>query len=298
VDGILNIDKPVGVTSYKTVAGIKRLVDVKRVGHAGTLDPLASGVLPVCLGRATRIVEYLNELNKVYCAEVQLGKSTDTYDAEGRITQEYDASFVTEEQIESALDTFRGEIAQKPPMYSAVKHQGKRLYEIARQGITVPRKSRKINIYRLKLKSFKKEVATLEVECSKGTYIRSLAHDLGEALGCGAHLKNLVRMSYGPFNVRDSLSPLQVKDIFNKGRLEEIICPLDKALLHLPAVYVDSESGRFLRNGRAISLGDSIVEKEITKEKPYRAYVRNGCFIGLVKTETGSDYWQPLKVFS
>lgn len=298
MSGILNINKPVGSTSYEIVASIRRLTGEKRVGHAGTLDPLASGVLPVCLDRATRIVEYLNELSKVYRAEVLLGKATDTYDAGGSVTKESDASFVTVEDIESALGAFRGEIAQKPPMYSAVKHQGRRLYEIARQGITVPRKSRKVTIYQLKLKSFQKEVATLEVECSKGTYIRSLAYDLGEALGCSAHLKSLVRVSYGPFNIKDSFSPEQVADVFKEGRLEEIICPLDKALSHLPAIYVGGESGRSLRNGRSISLEDSSTEKEITEERPYRAYAKDGCFIGLVKADRGSDYWRPLKVFS
>ncbi len=298
MDGILNINKPIGITSYKTVEGIKKLTGEKRVGHAGTLDPLACGVLPVCLGRATRIVEYLNEMSKVYLAEVALGKSTDTYDTEGRVTKECDASFITKEQIESALGKFRGEITQKPPMYSAVKYQGKRLYEIARQGITVPRKNRKIAIYRLELKSYQRELATLTVECSRGTYIRSLAYDLGEALGCGAYLKSLIRTSYGLFNIEDSLSPLQVAGIYEEGRLEEIIFPLDEALSHLPAIYVDSESARSLRNGRAISLGESCTGKKAAQEKPYRAYVKDGGFIGLVKAEIGSDYWRPLKVLN
>jgi len=297
LNGVLNIDKPSGITSYETVVTIKQLTGVKRVGHAGTLDPLACGVLPICLGKATRIVEYLNELNKTYRAEVLLGKSTDTYDAEGKITDERDASFITEEQIESTMNRFRGEIAQKPPMYSALKHNGKRLYEIARKGITVYRKSRKVNIYGLELKGFNEGVVTIEVECGRGTYIRSLANDLGEALGCGAYLKSLVRTGYGPFTMKNSFSPSKVKDVFEEGRLEEIICPPDKALLHLPVVYVSSEDSWSLRNGKKVSLEVCSPKKEIIKEKPYRAYAKDGCFIGLVKADSGGDYLKPLKIF-
>ena len=172
MDGILNVNKPPGMTSFDVVSIIKRLTREKRVGHAGTLDPMASGVLPVCLGRGTRVVEFLMDAHKVYRAQIELGMATDTYDAAGKVTRREDPSSIGRSRLEAALDSFRGRIRQIPPMYSALKHQGQRLYQLARAGVTVSRKSRRAVVYRLELIAFEPPLVTLEVECGKGTYIR------------------------------------------------------------------------------------------------------------------------------
>jgi tRNA pseudouridine55 synthase len=206
LDGILNIDKPAGRTSYSVVAAVKRLAGERRVGHAGTLDPDATGVLPVCLGQATRIIEFFTDTTKTYRAVIELGIATDTYDASGKITQRSDPSKIDRAMFESALVSFRGAIRQTPPMYSAVKQRGQPLYKLARAGVTVERKPRPVTVHRLELIAWQPPSATLEIECSKGTYIRSLAHELGQTLGCGAHLKNLMRTRSGIFDVKNSVS--------------------------------------------------------------------------------------------
>jgi tRNA pseudouridine55 synthase len=206
MDGILVIDKSRGETSFGVVAAVRRLCRERRVGHAGTLDPLATGVLPVCLGKATRVVEYLMEHPKKYRAEVEFGLATDTGDAEGQIVGRGDVSAVSEAAVSEALERFRGSIQQTPPMFSALKHHGRRLYEMARAGITVDRPSRTVEIHDIGLVSWNAPVATIEATCSRGTYIRSLAQDLGHVLGCGAYLKNLSRVSYGPFDIARATS--------------------------------------------------------------------------------------------
>jgi tRNA pseudouridine55 synthase len=195
LDGILNIHKPTGKTSYDMVAMVKRLSGERRVGHAGTLDPAASGVLPICLGRGTRVIEFLAEASKTYHARIELGVETDTYDASGRIVQRKDGSAIGLKEIEVALLPFRGLIEQTPPRYSAIKHQGRRLYELARAGIEVEPRSRPAMVYRLEILGWAPPTVTVEVECGKGTYLRSLAHDLGQSLGCGATLQELVRLT-------------------------------------------------------------------------------------------------------
>ncbi|MGB2885276.1 MAG: tRNA pseudouridine(55) synthase TruB, partial [Dehalococcoidia bacterium] len=188
IDGILNLDKPRGKTSFEVVAVVRRVSGERRVGHGGTLDPEATGVLPIYLGQGTRLVEFLVDARKVYQAEIELGISTDTYDATGRIVGRGDTSALTREDVEAATYSFKGSVEQVPPMYSAVKHQGVPLYRWARAGIELPRKTRKVEFYRIEVLEWRPPLLSLEVECSKGTYIRSLAHDLGAKLGCGAHL--------------------------------------------------------------------------------------------------------------
>ncbi len=217
MDGILNIDKPPGRTSYSVVAMVKRLSGERRVGHAGTLDPAASGVLPVCLGQATRVVEFLMATTKVYRADVELGVATDTYDATGQVTFRADASGIAIARLEDALEPFRGAIRQTPPMFSALKHRGQPLYQLARAGVSVERRSRAVTIHRLELISWQPPVAVLEIECGKGTYIRSLAHDLGQSLGYGAHLKNLVRTRCGIFDIRDAVSLPKLEEALQRG---------------------------------------------------------------------------------
>jgi len=295
MDGILNINKPLGNTSYNIVSMVKKLTRERRVGHAGTLDPMASGVLPVCFGQGTRVIEFLLEMSKVYRAQIELGVATDTHDATGRIIQRGDPFQVSREQIELALDTFRGLIQQTPPMYSALKYHGQRLYRLAQAGITVGRKSRPARIHRLELMDFRPPLVTVEVECGRGTYIRSLAHDLGELLGCGAHLKGLVRISYGRFNIEEAVSLSQFGDAFCNNGWQNLVYPIDAALHHWSAVVVGDEQERVIRNGGCIVIEESPVEAD--NEKRCRAYSQDGCFLAVLYFNPDRGRWQPTKVF-
>ena len=295
MDGILNINKPSGNTSFSIVSMVKRLIQERRVGHAGTLDTTASGVLPVCFGRGTRVIEFLLEASKVYRAKIELGVATDTHDATGRIIQQGDHTKVSREQVERALNSFRGLIWQTPPMYSALKHHGQRLYRLARAGITVRRKSRPARIYRLELIDFKPPLVTVEIECGRGTYIRSLAHDLGELLGCGAHVKELTRLSYGPFNIGESVSLPQLEGAFQNHNWQHLVYPIDVVLHHWSAVVVGDEQERIIKNGGYLVMEDDQVEFD--GEKRCRAYSQDGCFLAVLCFNTERGWWQPKKVF-
>ena len=308
MDGILNINKPWGKTSFDIVAIVKRLTGERRVGHAGTLDPTATGVLPVCLGQGTRVVEFLVDSTKAYRAEIELGVVTDTYDASGRIIQKRDPSGIIKDRLESELSSFYGLIWQVPPMYSAVKYQGKPLYELARAGVTVERKNRLAKIHKLELVDWQPPVATIEVVCGKGTYIRSLAYDLGQALGCGAHLKNLVRLRCGPFEVRDAVSAAQLEDAFRYDYWQSLLYPIDSVLLHWAAMVVSDDAGQSIRNGRPLVLGNvasgegnSCLEHCApplpSSENHCRAYALDGRFLGVLRFDTETRQWQPKKVF-
>lgn len=295
MDGILNIDKPWGKTSFSVVALVKRLSKERRVGHAGTLDPTATGVLPVCLGQGTRIIEFLVGATKTYQAQIELGVTTDTYDASGKITRKGDPSGISQEQLESALASFRGLTQQTPPMYSAVKHKGQRLYELARAGITVERKSRPTRIYNLEITDWQSPVVTVKVECGKGTYIRSLAHDLGGLLGCGAHVKELIRLSYGPFNIEEAVSLLQLEDAFHSHNWQHLVYPIDAVLHHWSAVVVGDEQERIIKNGGCVVMEKNLVEAD--GEKRCRAYSQDGSFLAVLCFDAERGHWQPEKVF-
>lgn len=292
MDGILNIDKPSGQTSFSLVAIVKRLTGERHVGHAGTLDPLASGVLPVCLGQATRIVEFLQDAPKTYRAQIELGIVTDTYDAAGSITSRSDPSGISREQFTAALNPFCGLIWQIPPMYSALKHQGKPLYQLARAGITIERKSRQAQIYRLELVDWQPPLATIEVTCGKGTYIRSLAHDLGQALGCGAYLKSLIRSRYGLFDIKDAISVPQLEDACRNGYGQQFLYPIDSVLSHWAALVVNDDNQENIRHGRPL-----VLESVAFAENRCRVYALDGHFIAVLRFNTEKGQWQPEKVF-
>jgi len=301
MDGILNINKPLGKTSFSIVAAVRKLTGERRVGHAGTLDPAATGVLPVCLGQGTRVVEYLMDTTKTYQAQIELGVTTDTQDASGRIIQKGDASGISREQLETALGTFRGLIEQTPPMYSAVKYQGKPLYKWARAGITVERKSRPTTIHHLELKEWQSPVVTIEIVCGKGTYIRTLAHDLGQVLGCGATLKNLVRLRCGIFDIKDAVSIPQLEDAFRCGYWQNFVYPIDSVLSHLRAVIVSCEKEEAVRNGSFLVMegdnGSGDTPAEFSPGDRCRVYNPCGCLLGVLRFNPERRQWQPEKVF-
>ena len=308
MDGILNIDKPSDRTSFSIVAVVKRLSGARRVGHAGTLDPMATGILPICLGQSTRIIRFLQEASKTYRAEIELGITTDTYDTSGNITGKGDPSTINIEQLEFALTSFRGTIKQTPPMYSAVKHQGQPLYRLARAGIKIERKSRSAEIYQLEIKDWRSPVVEIELECSKGTYVRSIAHDLGQSLGCGANLKSLIRLKYGLFNLGNSVSLPQLEDAFHYGYWQQYIYPVDSVIMNWRAVVISDSAERIIKNGGPLALEnfESINcdnDFEITSPQQSsanylsRAYSLDGRFLGLLRFNLEKRLWQTEKVF-
>jgi tRNA pseudouridine55 synthase len=292
LDGILNINKPQNKTSFSIVAMVKRLSGEQRVGHAGTLDPAATGVLPVCFGRGTRFIEFIVETSKTYSAQIELGVTTDTYDSSGRITERGDPSGINQPQLESALESFRGSIQQTPPMYSAVKYRGQPLYKLARAGIKVERKSRPAKIHRLELISWQPPVVTVEVECSKGTYIRSLAHDLGQSLGCGANLKSLVRTRCGLFDIKNAISISQLEEAFRYGYWQHFVYPVDIMLQHYNAMVVNNATEDIIRKGSPLALEQS----GSLDENHCRAYTLDGRFLGVLHRIPEKGIWQPKKV--
>jgi tRNA pseudouridine55 synthase len=297
MDGILNINKPWGKTSFSIVSLVKRQSGEKRVGHAGTLDPAATGVLAVCLGQGTRVVEFLMETPKAYRAEIELGVATDSHDATGTVVSRGDPSGVTKEKLLSALDSFRGLIEQTPPMYSAVKHGGKPLYQLARSGIKVARKSRKRWVYRLELLGWQPPVATIEVECGQGTYIRSLADDLGQLLGCGGSLKSLVRLRCGIFTIEDAITIPQLEEGFRHGYWEQFLYPIDSVLGEWGAVVVDDATAENIKNGRPLALEGDELPASFPGNR-CRVYTRDGGFLAMLSFDSEKGQWQPEKVFS
>lgn len=289
MNGFLIVDKPTGVTSFSMVSLVRRLTAVRRVGHAGTLDPLASGVLPMAVGQATRFIEYLDDALKVYVASVRFGESTDTYDADGAVTARAEVSGVTVGVIERALAGFVGEIEQTPPAFSAVKVAGKPLYKYARAGTDVAVASRTVYVERAALVGFSSGVAEVEVRCGKGTYIRSIAHDLGQRMGCGAHLAMLRRTSSGGFDAEEARSPDELIALAGDGRLEEAMLASDRAVERRPAAIFGEERSADVESGRDVAF-DTTRAVDLC-----RAYSVTGEFLGVLRRR-GVGAWHPEKV--
>jgi len=293
MDGILVVNKPQGWTSHDVVARVRRLTHQKRVGHAGTLDPMATGVLLVCLGRATRVAEYLMASDKTYRAVVRLGVETDTYDAEGQVVATRPVD-VDESALRGALQKFVGEIDQVPPMYSALKREGKPLYKLARQGVEVERAARRVTIHDITLREFMSPDVTIDVRCSPGTYIRSLAHDVGAALrgACGAHLTALTRLASGSFTLDDAV---RLEDLTDLENLSGLLRPLDAALQDLPALTLDADQARRVMMGQAIPASGV----EALAQTPLcRAYDIRGKLIALIAYDSVARLWRPRKVLA
>jgi len=291
LSGILNINKPAGMTSHDVVDRVRRISGQRRVGHAGTLDPLATGVLLVCLGQATRVAEYLMASDKVYQAQIHLGVSTDTHDAEGEVTATAEVD-VREDELQEVLSSFVGSIQQVPPMYSALKRKGTPLYKLARQGITVEREPRSVKIHNIELLDWSPPLLSIRVKCSPGTYIRALARDLGQKLGCGAHLQGLTRLASGHFTLEEAVGLNELAEAFAQGRWQQFIHPLDKALLDFEPMVVDAQTERRIRHGQQVQ-GPAAREGGELR----RAYSQTGELIGILRYDSQTGLWQPKKVF-
>lgn len=294
-DGFFNIDKPTGMTSMEVVRQVKRLCSQRHVGHGGTLDPEATGVLPICLGQATRLMQFVVDGEKEYVAVIRLGIATDTYDATGQVTEEREFSHVTLDSLTEALDSLRGTIQQTPPMYSALKQQGRRLHELARAGIEVARAPRTVEVSQLDLVHWDSPMVNLSIRCSRGVYIRSLAHDLGQLLGCGAHLAQLRRLRTGPFHVDQAVTLERLREALQDGSWASLLYPPDYALLNRSAVVLRVADERQVLSGQSVALSPRTHYAEHMEMR--RAYSADGRFVALVRFNRTLRTWQPFKVF-
>lgn len=298
MDGIINVHKEKGFTSHDVVAKLRGILHQKKIGHTGTLDPDATGVLPVCVGRATKVCELLTDKSKTYVAVVRLGVVTDTQDMTGKIVEKCPVN-VKPEEIERIVSGFTGEIWQTPPMYSAIKVNGRRLYELARQGIEVERKKRKITIYSCKVTGYNLDADefTMEVVCSKGTYIRTLCHDIGEKLSCGACMASLVRTEVEPFFIEDAYTLSQIEEIYRAGKIDEMITPVDRIFLDCPQVVVLEEGIRYLKNGNVVTSSMCQAQADIEDGGMVRMYDGCGRFYALYQYDGSLHAFTNHKMF-
>lgn len=277
VQGILLLDKPLGVTSNKVLQRVKNIYFAKKAGHTGSLDPQADGLLPICFGGATKVSAFLLDADKRYWVRVKLGETTTTADSEGDVLETRPTDGVSEADLLKALEQFRGKIQQVPPMYSALKHKGERLYKLAREGVEVEREPRTVTIYDLKLTAWELPEFELEVRCSKGTYIRTLAEDIGKVLGCGAHVAALRRTGLGPYDAADmiTMETIEAKAEEGNAALDAMLLPVDTALAHWPEVRLNADSAFYLRQGQAVIVPNAPTEGQV------RLYDQNDSFIGM-----------------
>ena len=295
ISGVLVIDKPTGMTSHDVVNVVRRGTGIRRAGHTGTLDPRASGVLVVLVGPAVRLSEYISASDKRYQAILRLGTATDTYDAEGVFTREEVTVEVTEEEFEVELKKFEGEIEQVPPAYSAVKVNGRKAYDMARNGEEVELEPRLIQVHHLEVLEWANPEVVVDVHCSSGTYIRSLANDLGEVLGCGAYLVGLRRTKNGRFSLRDSVPLRKLKEAFEAGDWYKYLIPAAESLADWPAIELDPDQVEDVRHGHRVP-----ADPDADSEQMVRGVSQAGELVALLKLEDGAEgapEWQPKKVF-
>ena len=295
ISGVLVIDKPTGMTSHDVVNIVRRGTGIRRAGHTGTLDPRASGVLVVLVGTAVRLSEYISASDKRYQAIIRMGTATDTYDAEGDFTREEVTVDVTEEQFEAELEKFVGEVEQTPPAYSAVKVNGRKAYEMARKGEEVVLEPRMIQVHHLEVLEWATPEVVVDVHCSSGTYIRSLANDLGEVLGCGAYLVGLRRTKNGRFSLRDAVPLRKLKESFEAGDWYKHLIPAAESLSDWPSVILSADEVETLRHGQRVQ-----VDADDPEDEMVRGISEADELVALMKRVEGEDgafEWQPKKVF-
>ena len=298
ISGVLNIYKEAHWTSFDVVAKIRGICHVKKIGHAGTLDPAAEGVLPVCVGKATRIADLLSGEIKTYCAQMRLGEETDTLDQTGTVVRRADPAVLdrlTEGQVREVIDSFVGGYDQVPPMYSARHVQGKRLYELARAGKSVERAAVPVRIDRIVIDEISIPDIALTVTCGRGTYIRSLCADIGEKLGCGAVMTHLVRTRVGPFEIGDALTIGQLQERLTEKSFGDLLMPVDQVFAERPAVTVASSCEKLAYNGNKIPLAG--FQTDDLPAEDFRLYDSRGQFIGIFGIEENGQTVKPVKMF-
>lgn len=288
VTGMLLLDKPRGITSNGALQQVKRLFRAQKAGHTGSLDPIATGLLPLCLGEATKISGFFLDADKTYDTRLKLGETTDSGDADGQITRRRPVS-VTDAQIEAAAERFRGEFDQVPPMFSAVKQAGTPLYKLARQGIEVERAPRRVTVYRLDWRRADAEHLDLAIECSSGFYVRGLAHELGEALDCGAHVESLRRTAVGRLRIENAVTLEELEQCAPEER-DRLLLPLDEALAHMPMVRINDVAAYYLCRGQAVRVPAG------TPVGAVRIYGEQTGFLGIGET-SGDGYVAPKRLF-
>ena len=285
IHGVVNIYKEKGFTSHDVVAKLRGIVGQKKIGHTGTLDPDATGVLPVCLGKATKLCDMLTDKSKTYETVLLLGKTTDTQDISGTVLSEGSLEHIDNDAVIQCIGEFLGDYLQVPPMYSALKVNGKKLYELARQGIEIERKARPVVIYEINILELNLPRVRMEVHCSKGTYIRTLCHDIGEKLGCGACMEELIRTKVSRFEIKDSLTLAQVVERKAEGTLEEILVPIDEMFSEYEAVTLKKEFAAFAYNGNKFMPKHLHEKITLTDHKLVRVYDEENQFIAVYKFE-------------
>ena len=297
MNGIINVYKEKGYTSHDVVAVLRKIAGQKKIGHTGTLDPDATGVLPVCLGRATKLCDLLTDRDKTYEAVLLLGKTTDTQDISGAILKEQPTDNLNEAEVTKVIESFKGTYDQIPPMYSALKVNGKKLYELAREGKTVERKSRKVTIYQIHIKEIQLPRVRMEVTCSKGTYIRTLCHDIGNLLGTGGCMEELTRTKVGRFELKDSLKLEELSDLAQNGRLEDALIPLDQMFSELQSVVPAEKYISKAYNGNDFFKNQLSEDGKFCSGEKVRVYDAQGHFIGVYRYMEDRKMFHLVKMF-
>ena len=298
MDGAIIVRKEKDFTSFDVVAKMRGICGTRKIGHTGTLDPQAEGVLVLCLGKGTRACELLADHDKEYECEMLLGRTTATEDIWGETLSEHSLTEITENSLDSVIMSFKGEIMQVPPAYSALKVDGRRSYDLARAGMSVEHKARPVTISELEILSVKLPRVKFRVSCSKGTYVRSLCRDIGEKLGCGACMSGLLRTRTGDFRLKDARTLGELQALKDEGRLEEAVIPLEKLFSQFPYLQVKEEADRFLINGNKLIRQNFIeTDKELTDDMTYRIYQSSGEFKALYRYILSEDIFKPVKMF-
>lgn len=299
INGIINIYKEAGFTSHDVVAKMRGICGQKKIGHTGTLDPQATGVLPVCLGSGTKLCDMLTDKDKEYVAELLLGVTTDTQDTTGAVLTEktVTAESFTEEALREVILGFVGEYDQVPPMYSALKINGRKLYDLAREGKVVERKARRVTIHEIEILSIVLPVVKLRVDCSKGTYIRTLCADIGERLGCGGTMQSLVRTKVGGFLLQDAIRLSELQARKDAGELEKVVIPVDSVFSDCPALHIRGDNAALLENGNAIPTVSTAEREQYAQGRWVRFYRQDESFAGIYVYDEEKGKYIPVKMF-
>lgn len=294
---MINVYKEKGFTSHDVVAKLRGILHQKKIGHTGTLDPDVTGVLPVCLGNATKLCDLLTDKDKTYEAVLKLGVVTDTQDLTGKILEELTVE-CSQEEMEQVVYSFLGDYQQIPPMYSALKVNGKKLYELAREGKVIERNPRQVKIHEIKILNvnWQEKEVEFEVTCSKGTYIRTLCHDIGEKLGCGGVMKSLVRTRVSRFQIAESLSLAKIEELVKEEGLQEKIMAVDEFFINNPAIYMKEDANRLIYNGNSFQKRNVKIQEDGTGDW-IRVYDSKNIFVGIYKLEEREEIYKPVKMF-